>query len=200
MRRFFALQSNSMTPDNSNANILPTIHGFQGTTHFAQHVLQLPDHMWETAAAKYVLYNNDQRVADLRPFGPPMAMRQILFNKWRYTVDLDTNDLLNGFTGLNTNDTECSYLTPCHSLLTTWASHVDPDSSFSLCPFVDRKDFPPTLASSSKWMFNIKGTFEQAQARVATWMVVPRWDKSIFARMYLMTASGPAIILENWIA
>ena len=31
-------------------------------------------------------------------------------------------------------------------------------------------------------------------------MIVRGWYKSVFARMYLMTASGPAIILKPWMA
>ena len=31
-------------------------------------------------------------------------------------------------------------------------------------------------------------------------MALPGWDKSVLARRYLMTASGPAIIIGNWIA
>ena len=85
MCRFFELQANSTTPDTSNNNNLRTISPFQGTTHFAQQVFQLPDRKRETAAAKYVLDINDQGVADLQQFGPPVAMRQILFNKWTST-------------------------------------------------------------------------------------------------------------------
>ena len=35
---------------------------------------------------------------------------------------------------------------------------------------------------------------------VSVVVLVPGWDKSTFARMYLMTASGPAIILNQWIS
>ena len=72
-----------------------------------------------------------------------------------------------------------------------------PDSSFFLCPYVDRKDFPRALASNSQCTFTIKSKFEQTQHRIKGWMVLPGWDKSVFERMYLMMASGPGIILKN---
>ena len=189
------------TNTTSDSGVLPpTPHGSQGTTAFAQYLLQLPEQKWETETAKFQLYNNNQRVADLRQFGPPLAMRQALFNRSPFAMDLNANDLLNGFTGLGTKNLECHYLTPCHDPLTTWAQHIKPDSIFYICPYVDRKDFPRALASTSQWMFSLKGKFEQSQARLRGWMVVPGWDKSTFARKYLMTASGPAIILKQWIS
>ena len=60
---------------------------------------------------------------------------------------------------------------------------INNDTAFYACPYVDRKDFPQALASTSQWMFSIKSQFEQTQKRLQGWMVVPAWDKSVFAKM-----------------
>ena len=101
---------------------------------------------WKTETAKFVLYNNNQGGADLRQFGPPLAMRQVFFNRYKCTVDLNANDIVNGLDGVDTKDQNCMYLTPGQSPLTSWAKHVGHDSAFCLCPYPYCKDFPRALA------------------------------------------------------
>ena len=103
-------------------------------TEFAEHILRLPESKWETDRAKFVLYNNDHRVSDLRQYGLPTAMRQILFNKSKFLLDLNGNHLLNAFIGLDTGNDKCMYLTPCHWPLTTWTKHVSPRFIFFPLP------------------------------------------------------------------
>ena len=99
---------NSSSPP--NATLPPTKHGSQVRTEFAQYLEAMPNKTWETNFSKFVLYNGDSRPADLKQYGPPVYMRQIMFDKAKYTIDLNANDLLNGFTGLNTQDDTCAYL------------------------------------------------------------------------------------------
>ena len=197
MWNIFRWQSNT---NGAETKIPPTLHGSQGKTEFATYLSGLPERTWDTPVGKFRMYNDNTRVADLRQYGPPVAMRKIMVARHKFNLDLQANDLLNAFTGLDTGNKTCNYLTPCYNPLNTWAQHLTPESSFYVNPFVDRKEFPKALASTSQWMFPIKGKMERTQTRVKGWMVVPCWDKSVFAKMYLMTASGPAIIPKQGIA
>ena len=71
---------------------------------------------------------------------------------------------------------------------------------FIFALMLTRKDFPKVLSSTSNWMLGIKNALERDQTRLRGFMGVPAWDKTVFARIYLMTASGPAIILKPWIS
>ena len=112
----------------STPSLQATLHGSQGKTEFATYLSGLPERNWDTPVAKFTLYNDNHRVADLRQYGPPVAMRKAMFA--RHKLDLQANDLLNAFTGLDTGNEACNYLTPCHNPLNTWAQHLTPDSSF----------------------------------------------------------------------
>ena len=195
----FSLFARASTSGNSTA-LPPTLHGHQRRTEFAHYLLSMPERKLNRDSAKFEMYSDDNPVADLRQFAPQLPMRRILFDRCPFNVDLKANDLLNASTGLETKDLTCSYLTPCHQPLQIWTKHVSKDHAFYVCPYVDRKDFPKALASTSNWMFGIKYALEQSQTRLRGFMVVPAWDGSVFACMYLMTVTGPAIILEPWIS
>ena len=193
----FSWQSNT---NGAETQIPPTLHGSQGKTEFATYLSGLPQRTWDTPVAKLTMYNDNTTVAELRQYRPPVAMRKTIFAPHKSNLDLQADDLVNVFTRLDSENETCNSLTPCNNPLNTLAQPLTPDSSFYVNPFVERKEFPKALASTSQWMNSVKSEMKQARTRVKRWMVVPSWNKSVFAKMYLMRASGPAIILKQWIA